>query len=114
MSTRSKSRKEKASNPRLPTGSQANAPPSFTRAERKAMIEEDANCILEELWGYEPEDAFYKIFKRDTKVGGIKIVLGSSKKEILDFSCRDDATNTPTPIHATHADAMNVKWLKLY
>ena len=55
MSNRTgKTRKEKAPNPKLPTGSQANTPPSLTRSARNAIIDEDVKHALEELWRYEP------------------------------------------------------------
>ena len=115
MSTRSgRTRKEKAPNPKLPRGSQANAPPSLTRAERKAIIDEDVKHVLEELWAYEPEDVFYKVFKRELKTGGVEDILALSKKDILDLSCRDDTTSTPTPVHLSQADASKVRMLKFY
>ena len=44
-----RSGKGKGSNERLPTGPQPVVPPSLTRAERKAIIDEDAKHALEEL-----------------------------------------------------------------
>ena len=64
-----RSRKGKGSNPPLSILPQPIAPPSLTRAERKAIIDEDAKHVLEKLWGYEPDDVFYKIFKRESKTG---------------------------------------------
>ena len=62
-------RKGKGFNPRLPTGPQPVVPPSLTRAERKAIIDEDVKHVLEELWNYKPDDVFYKVFKRESKTG---------------------------------------------
>ena len=92
--TARKSRKEKGTNPRLPTGSQAIVPIPLTRAESKAKIDEDVKYVLEALWEYEPEDAFYEVFKRETKTGGVEDILALSKKDILELSCRDDSTST--------------------
>ena len=110
--TARRSRKEKAPNPRSPTGSQAIVPTPLTRAERKAIIDEDVKHVLEELWGYEPEDAFYKVFKRESKTGGVEDILALSKKDILELSCRDDKTSTA--IHLSQADASKVRMLLFY
>ena len=107
-----RSRKGKGSNPRLPTGPQPVAPPSLTRAERKAIIDEDAKHVLEELWGYEPDDVFYKVFKRESKTGGVDDILALSKKDILELSCRDDSTSTA--IHASKLDAGRIRMLLFY
>ena len=108
--TARKSIKEKGTNPRLTRGSQAIVPTSLTRAERKAIIDEDAEYALEEIWGYEPEDAFYKVFKRESKTGGVEDILALSKKDILDLSYRDDSTGAT--IHLSVADAVQVKMLR--
>ena len=110
--TSRRTRKEKAPNPRSPTGSQAIAPTPLTRAERKAIIDEDAKHALEELWGYEPEDSFYKIFKRESKTAGVEDNLALSKKEILELSHRDDSTGQP--IHSSQADASKIKMLLFF
>ena len=94
-----------------PTGSQAIVPTPLTRANRKAIIDEDAEHVLYELWGYEPEDAPYKVFKRESKTGGVEDILALSKKDILELSCRDDSTSTD--IHLSVADAVQVKMLKI-
>ena len=61
MST-TRSRKGKGTES-IPTSTQPVIPPSLTRAERKVIIDEDAKHVLEELWNYEPDDVFYKVFK---------------------------------------------------
>ena len=64
---------------------------------------------LEELWFYEPEDASYKVFKRESKTGGVEDILALSKKDILKLSYRDDSTSTD--IHLSPVDASRVKML---
>ena len=81
--TRSRKGKGIVSNPTSP---QPVTPPSLTRAERKAIIDEDAKHVLEELLDYEPDDVFYKIFKRESKIGGVDDILALPKKDILELS----------------------------
>ena len=68
--------------------------------------------MLEELWGYEPEDAFCKIFKRESKTRGVEDILALSKKDILELSHRDNSTSQP--IHSTMVDASKVRMLHFY
>ena len=96
----------------IPTPTQPVAPPSLTRAERKAIIDEDVKHVLEELWGYEPDDVFYKVFKRESKTGGVDDILALSKKDILELFCRDDSTSTA--IHLSQLDASKVRMLLFY
>ena len=88
------------------------AQPQLSRAQRKAMIEEDVKHVLEELWDYEPEDVFYKIFKREAKTGGVDDVLALPKKNILELSYRDNATSTA--IHPSLLDASRIRMFLFY
>ena len=56
------------------------APPSLSRAQRKAIIKEDVKHVLEELWGYEPDGIFYKVFEREAKTRGVDDILALPKK----------------------------------
>ena len=38
-----------------------------TKEAHKTAIERDAKHILEELWDFESDESFYKMFMRDTK-----------------------------------------------
>ena len=88
------------------------AQPQLSKAQRKAMIEEDVKHVLEELWSYEPEDVFYKVFKREAKTGGVDNVLALPKKDILELSYRDNATSTA--IHLSLLDASKIRMLLFY
>ena len=61
---------------------------------------------------YEPDDVFYKVLKRESKTGGVDYILASSKKHILELSCRDDSDSTA--IHLSQADASKVRMLLFY
>ena len=71
---------------------------STARAQRKFIIKEDAKHVLEELWGYHPEDIFYKIFERETKCRGVYDILVLSAEDILHLfhASRDEADKIST------------------
>lgn len=73
------------------------------------MIKEDAKHALEELWGYDPEDSFYKIFKREAKNEGVYVILGLSKEDIYQLSCRDDS-NKVVYTNRAEAGAIRTLW----
>ena len=63
----------KSTGPPSPAISAPQAPttPASNRDQRKAMIKKDVTHVLEELWGYGPDEIFYKIFERQTRNGGV-------------------------------------------
>ena len=52
---------------------------------------------------------FYKVFKQESKTGGVDDILALPKKDILELSCRDDSTSTA--INASQLDASRVRML---
>ena len=82
-----------------------------TRAQRKVIIKEDAKYALEELWSYDPEDAFYKIFKREAKHGRVDVIISLSKEDICQLSYRDDSNNV---VHVSRTEAGKIKILQFY
>ena len=76
------------------------------------MFKEDIDYVLEELWGYGPEEIFYKIFERETKIGGVDDIFHLTKEDILKLPCRDDATSDAG--HVTHSEAGEVRTLQSY
>ena len=52
-----------SSTPRTPEP-QATSAPSLSRLKRKIMWKEDAECVLENLWETEEEDALHKMFAK--------------------------------------------------
>ena len=62
---------------------------AVTRSTRNAALKEDVKYLLEELWGIEEDDMFYKIFTKDAKRGAHKFI-NFTKDELKDLSYRED------------------------
>ena len=83
--------------------------PSSKEDQRKAIIDEDVKYVLEELWGNDPDDVFYEVFKWESKTGGVDDILALSKKDILELSHRGNSTSTT--IHLSKVGASKVRML---
>ena len=55
----------------------------------QAKIAKDAKHIIEELWGMEPTDTLWEIFKRETKKS-VDDILTLQKDNILKLSFKND------------------------
>ena len=62
------------------------------RVAKKNATQEDINHLLEEIWEFEPEDAFCKAFTRETKMR-IHCILAKSRAQLLEITCREDDDN---------------------
>ena len=58
------------------------------RDKRRAENQEDINHLLEEVWGLDPEETFYKIFSRESKKG-IQDVIEMSKEDLRELKWRE-------------------------
>lgn len=59
------------------------------KVERAQAIQEDIKHLLEEVWNYYPQDAFYKIFKREAKKG-INMIVNLEKDDLEKLSWKED------------------------
>ena len=59
------------------------------KAERAIAIQEDIKHLLEEVWNYEPEDIFYKIFKREASKG-INMIVNLEKEDLEKLSWKEN------------------------
>ena len=59
------------------------------KAERAQAIQEDIKHLLEEVWDYDPQDTFYKIFKREARKGAL-IIINLEKEDLEKIFWKDD------------------------
>ena len=57
------------------------------RENRKAETQEDIKYLLEEVWNFDPEGTFYKIFSKQDR-NGSQDAVDLSKEELKDFTWR--------------------------
>ena len=57
--------------------------------EEEKALKEDVKQLLEELWKADKEDALYKVFTKNSKMGMTKF-LGCSKDDLKGLSCVED------------------------
>ena len=62
------------------------------RDKRSAENQEDIKHILEEVWDFDPDETFYKIFSRESKKGA-QSVIDMSKEELKDLNLRENDDN---------------------
>ena len=58
------------------------------KAERAQATQEDAKHLLEEVWDYDPQDTFYKIFKREARKG-MNVIVNLEKKDLEELSWKE-------------------------
>ena len=59
------------------------------REKRREETKEDINHVLEEVWDFDPEENFYKIFPRKERKG-IQDATDLSKEELKDLTWREN------------------------
>ena len=60
-----------------------------TREQRKIKVEEDAKHFLDEIWDFDPDESFCKMFIRENKKGIWKI-LARTKDDLATITLGED------------------------
>ena len=59
------------------------------KAERAQAIREDIKHLLEDVWDYDPEDTFYKTFKKEARKG-INMIVNLEKEDLEKLSWKEN------------------------
>ena len=59
------------------------------KAERAQAIQENIKHLLDEVWDYDPEDAFCKIFKRESRKG-MNVIANLEKEDLEKLSWKEN------------------------
>ena len=59
------------------------------REKRRAENQEDIKHLLEEIWDYDPDNTFYKIFSREANTG-ILCIINRPKEDFMNLKWEED------------------------